>query len=77
MIKLMRRYSVAKGLPIFHKGDQARNFFIMSSGQVLVQAENNPKILEKGACFGELALIYQAPRSVTCIAIEDVVMWGI
>lgn len=35
------------------------------------------KVLEKGANFGELALLYNAPRSASLKAISESFVWGI
>ena len=35
------------------------------------------RILEKGSSFGELALLYNAPRSAGLRALSDCVVWGI
>lgn len=35
------------------------------------------KILERGSSFGELALLYNAPRSAGLKAAVDCVVWGI
>lgn len=35
------------------------------------------KELTPGNGFGELALLYNAPRSATCMAVEECFLWGI
>lgn len=35
------------------------------------------KVLEKGASFGELALLYNAPRSAGLKAVTECYVWGL
>lgn len=39
--------------------------------------EQSKKYLHPGDGFGELALLYNAPRSATCRAIDDCYLWAI
>ena len=48
-------------------------FFLIRSGSVKVEfdtKENGEKILRRGEYFGELALLYKAPRSATIVSLE-------
>lgn len=38
---------------------------------------NEKKVLEKGASFGELALLYNAPRSAGLKAVTECYVWGL
>ena len=51
---------------IFQKGDKADKFYVIKKGSVIVW-NNDKRIreLEKGNCFGELALLSNEPRSAT------------
>lgn len=56
---------------IFKAGDTGACFFMIKRGSVQISVNNNEmKVLEKGECFGELALIYCAKRSasVKCLS---------
>lgn len=63
---------------IFKQGDDASSFFIIEKGAVDVIINNkNVKTMKSRDSFGELALLYNAPRSATIKAREKTVMWGI
>ena len=79
------RYMTLLQLPVrhtvFEQGDPGDSFFIIYSGRVSVYVQENSSItgtqymklvaeLNKGKSFGELALIYGAPRSATIITSE-------
>ena len=61
------------GSVIFREGDEARELFVIKSGQVRIQIGNRT-ITELGpdSIFGEMALIDNEPRSATPIAATDV-----
>ena len=65
--------SFKAGSVIFREGDEARELFVVKSGQVRIQI-GNKTVTELGAdsIFGEMALIDNEPRSATAIAVTDV-----
>ena len=67
--------SFKAGSVIFREGDEARELFVIKSGEVRIQIGNRT-ITELGpdSIFGEMALIDNEPRSATAIALTDVEM---
>ena len=63
---------------IFNQGDNASSFFIVESGSfdVIINGQY-VRTLKKGDGFGELALLYNAPRSASIKAKELCSVWGI
>jgi len=70
-----------KGSYLFKQGEKASCFFIIDKGSVAVEVEaqgqKKQKQLGKKASFGELALLYNAPRSASIMALEDTYFWAI
>jgi cGMP-dependent protein kinase len=63
---------------VFKQNDAATCFFIILEGECEVEINNNSKRnLEKGDMFGELALLYNAPRSASIKAIADTSFWAL
>ena len=63
---------------IFRQNDRASAFFIIHSGAVQVEIAGEPKkSLSRGSYFGELALLYAAPRSASIKALELTRCWCI
>lgn len=63
---------------IFKEGDRAECFFIIEKGNMqAITKEKVKKQLRVGDGFGEVALLYKAPRSVSVKAVENCSLWGI
>lgn len=61
-----------KGSDIIKEGDVGDYFYVIGSGEVdFVVGGANVGSVGSGSTFGELALLYQAPRAATCVAKED------
>lgn len=61
--------TVKKETVIIKAGDVADYFYVLSEGLVSFFTEHGDKSEgKKGACFGELALLYACPRAATVVA---------
>jgi CRP/FNR family transcriptional regulator, cyclic AMP receptor protein len=68
--------SVPKGEFFFQENDEADSMFVLEQGRVAVlkfwQGQQHLlRHLEKGDCFGEMALMDLFPRSASVVALED------
>lgn len=56
-----------KGEFVFEKGSMGQTFFLIVEGEVevIISEGNVLKTLERGSYFGDLSLIYNAPRSAS------------
>ena len=69
---------VKAGDYIFKQGDNACCFFIIHQGRVKVEIDGkSKKQIKEGQGFGELALLYNAPRSASIKTVTDSYFWAI
>merc|ERR1719161_688194 len=74
---------IAIGQEVIKQGDEGDNFYIVDEGQFDVFVKRSEgdafKVLEysPGACFGELALMYNAPRAATVTATKAGKVWAL
>ena len=65
--------SFKAGDVICREGDEAKELFVIKSGQVRIQIGNRTVTeLAADSIFGEMALIDSEPRSATAVAMTDV-----
>jgi len=71
------------GEVIIKQGDMGDNFYVIDTGSVNVYKQEGEKpetkvnSLSPGDSFGELAIMYNAPRAATCKASGDVKLWAL
>ena len=74
----MRRVAFARGERILRQGDPGDSLYIIAQGQVQVSLDDADEFiatLKEGDFFGETSLMTGAPRSATCTAATDVVIY--
>ena len=69
---------------IIEQGDDGDNFYVIEKGTLKCtkrfgndENETYLKTYQPGESFGELALLYNAPRAATITANEEVVLWSL
>ena len=77
----MAKETFKEGGTIIKQGDMGDKLFLLKSGEVQVFVEKagaDPvKTYSPGEAFGELALLYNAPRAATCKAVGAVEVWAL
>lgn len=73
-----------EGDAIIKQGEDGDNFYILDDGNVdafIKKSKDDPSELVMGYgpgdSFGELAIMYNAPRAATCVAKSDVRLWAL
>lgn len=77
-LAVAEHFPVKAGEVVFKEGDIGDSFFVLISGEVLVDKLRNGKVIElarlsAGNCFGEMALVGRHLRSATVRAVSDAV----
>jgi hypothetical protein len=63
------------GAFLFREGDAGDSLYVLSSGRVrIVKSGSEIAVLVKGACFGEMAVLDDAPRSADAVIIDEAVV---
>jgi voltage-gated potassium channel len=74
IVRLMQTRDVAPGTVIVRQGDSGDAMYFIVSGAVAVELGHEPVILSNGSFFGEMALLFGAPRSATVVATKPSVL---
>ncbi|MEN6393376.1 MAG: cyclic nucleotide-binding domain-containing protein [Anaerolineaceae bacterium] len=82
LIEIASRFEsmvINRGERIFSEGDEGDEFYLISSGRVLITKADRHRqrvlaILSEGDYFGEEALLYDRPRSASAVALEKTVL---
>lgn len=79
LINAMQKELADKSTDIIQQGDvTGEYFYVLQKGEVQFIADQQTVGTGKeGGSFGELALLYDCPRSATCKATEDCVLWKV
>ncbi|KAJ3129358.1 hypothetical protein HK100_008673 [Physocladia obscura] len=83
VVDAMAEKRVAAGEEVIRQGGIGDFFYVVETGalDVFVSKNGNPpvKVFEytDGGSFGELALMYNAPRAATVVATADSVLWAL
>lgn len=68
----------SSGTTVFKQGDFGSYFFLIEYGEIQVQINGAiKKSISRGDSFGDLALLYSAPRSADIIACSDCYLYAI
>ena len=74
-INAKEQREVATGATVFAEGDTGAEMYGLISGAIeLRKGDQSLAVLEPGDTFGELAIVSEAPRSLTAIATEPSVL---
>jgi predicted MFS family arabinose efflux permease len=70
--------SASDGATLISEGEPGDRFYVIAEGEVLVTRAGQPlRRLGPGAWFGELALLRDAPRSASVVAVGSVSLWAV
>lgn len=80
IIGQMWQTEIKAGTSVIEQGDRGDNLYVVESGNfdIFVKSgSTQTKVARRGAgtCFGELALMYNAPRAATVTATTDCLCW--
>ena len=79
IINAMFQRKVVKGEKIVKQGDEGDNFYLIEKGEFVFHIEFGDycikKVMKGKGSFGELALLYECPRTASVEAVSDGVLW--
>ena len=78
ILRLCGRRSFKPGQIIFESGDVGNCFYIIIFGKVIIRSgEKELARLEQGQCFGEMAVLDNAPRVATAEAAKNTLLFSV
>merc|ERR1719499_1853073 len=77
VVQSMKKRFLKPGDNVIKQGDtKSRSYYILESGAVDVFVfDKYMRTIQTGWCFGELAFVFGAPRSASCIATSESIVW--
>jgi cAMP-dependent protein kinase regulator len=77
-LKAMKQENISEGSIVITEGEIGDKLYIVQSGRLEVSISGQYiREMSEGAMFGELALLYDAPRSATVKCLTPCVMWSL
>lgn len=84
IVEVFESIEVAEGTAIITQGDAGDDFYIIETGKVEVHLDqpNGGRIrvgqpMGPGSSFGEVALLYDVPRTATVICVQSGILWRV
>ena len=78
LLDAFEKYKVGKGSNIITEGEMGDFFYIIQVGNVIFTKQGvEVGKAGPGMSFGDLALLYDAPRAATCLAVEACTLWRV
>lgn len=78
ILRLCDRQTFDPGQVIFKEGQSGNCFYLIVYGEVIIsKGETELARMETGGCFGEMAILDDAPRSATARAAEKTLVFSI
>ncbi len=78
ILKLCGRRSYEPGQTIFDQGDLGNCFYVIVYGEVIIRRGiTELSRLKQGDCFGEMAILEEAPRVATAEAARETLLFSI
>jgi Cyclic nucleotide-binding domain len=68
--------TITAGTDVIRQGESGDRFYVIDSGEFQVTVDDQQvRILGEGDHFGEIALLYDVPRTATVTAVDDSAVW--
>jgi cAMP-dependent protein kinase regulator len=84
IVDAFEKVDIVAGETVIRQGERGDHFYVVESGRLQLYIENSDgeQILsshniDAGSSFGEIALLYDIPRTATVAAVENSVLWRV